>query len=106
MRVIKSDIERYLTFRELSVTWLAKHHGISERQVYRLFEREGTTFAEYVRGLRLEHAYRMLASPRHNTLSIAAIASQCGFDDISYFNRLFRNRYDATPREVRTRKAT
>jgi len=104
LRVIKSDIERYLTFRELSVGWLAQRHGISERHLYRLFEREGTTFAEHVRGLRLAHAYRMLASPRHNSHSIGAIASQCGFDDISYFNRLFRNRYDATPSEVRRTK--
>ncbi len=104
MRVIKSDIERYLTFRELSVPWLAQRHGLSERQLYRLFEREGTTFAEHVKELRLAHAYRMLASPRHNHHSIGAIASQCGFDDISYINRLFRNRYDATPREVRQQR--
>jgi AraC-like DNA-binding protein len=106
LRVIKSDIERYLTFRELSVGWLAQRHGISERQFYRLFEREGTTFAEYVKELRLENAYRMLASPRHNSHSIGAIASQCGFDDISYFNRLFRNRYHATPSDVRRAKRT
>jgi AraC-like DNA-binding protein len=104
MRVIKSDIERYLTFRELSIEWLAERHGISERQLYRLFEREGTTFAEHVRGLRLEHAHSMLASPQHDGDSIIAIASQCGFDDVSYFNRLFRNRFGATPSDVRRAK--
>lgn len=105
MRVIKSDIERYLTFRELSVGWLAQRHGLSERQLYRLFEREGTSFAEHVRKLRLAHAHRMLTSGQHNGLSIGAIASQCGFDDISYFNRLFRERYDATPTEVRRQRS-
>ncbi|RUX33774.1 helix-turn-helix domain-containing protein, partial [Mesorhizobium sp. M7A.F.Ca.CA.002.09.1.1] len=33
--------------------------------------------------------------------SITAIAYEAGFNDLSYFNRAFRRRYDATPSDVR-----
>jgi AraC-like DNA-binding protein len=45
----------------------------------------------------------MLASPRFCGRKIADIAFSCGFGDISYFNRKFRQRFGASPREVRER---
>jgi AraC-like DNA-binding protein len=34
-------------------------------------------------------------------LTISTIAFNCGFGDLSYFNRCFRHRFGATPSEVR-----
>jgi AraC-like DNA-binding protein len=50
---------------------------------------------------RLAQAHAKLINIRTATQSIAEIALDCGFNDISYFNRRFRARYRATPSEVR-----
>jgi len=43
----------------------------------------------------------MLTSPSHVHLKITDIALASGFLDISYFNRVFRRRFSATPSELR-----
>jgi len=43
----------------------------------------------------------MLADPRYAAETISAIAFACGFGDLSYFNRVFRRQYGATPSAVR-----
>jgi len=43
----------------------------------------------------------MLSDPRLADRSIRSLAFDVGFGDLSYFNRAFRRRYDATPSEVR-----
>ena len=70
-----------------------------------LFEAEGTTFSEFVLARRLEHALQMLTLPSHAHLKITDIALASGFLDISYFNRVFRRRFSATPSEVRNSRA-
>jgi AraC-like DNA-binding protein len=102
LRLIKADILRNLTWRDLSVGRLANRHGLSTRQLYRLFERGGETFAEFVLEQRLAAAHRMMLGPRFADHSISAVALQCGFGDISYFNRSFRAKYGMTPSAVRT----
>jgi len=74
---------------------------VTPRYLQRLFESEGTTFSEYVTGQRLAQAYRMLSDPRFLDRTITRIAFDVGFGNLSYFNRLFRRRYGATPSDVR-----
>jgi AraC-like DNA-binding protein len=66
-----------------------------------LFKDEGTTFTEFVLEARLRRAHRLLNNPRKISQPINAIALECGFGDLSYFNQSFRRRYGATPTEVR-----
>ena len=35
--------------------------------------------------------------------SVTAVAQSCGFDNLSYFNRLFKQKYGCTPGEYRRR---
>ncbi|HEY3778208.1 MAG TPA: helix-turn-helix domain-containing protein [Rhizomicrobium sp.] len=49
----------------------------------------------------LARARRMLASPRSCSWKTAQVALACGFDDVSYFNCKFRQRFGASPRDVR-----
>ncbi|QOG17291.1 helix-turn-helix domain-containing protein [Bradyrhizobium sp. SEMIA] len=44
----------------------------------------------------------MLKDPSFATRTISAIAFECGFGDISYFNRTFRRAYNATPSDIRS----
>jgi AraC-like DNA-binding protein len=90
------------------VAALAARHRCTERFVQRLFEMEGTTFTEYVLAQRLARAHRMLSDPRRDGEKISTVAYDCGFGDVSYFNRVFRRRYGIAPSDVRAqaRQAT
>jgi AraC-like DNA-binding protein len=103
LHTIKNDIAANLDRPDLSVTMLAERHGCTARLVQRLFEREGTTFTEYVLAQRLARAHRLLADPRRAGEKISAIALDAGFGDLSYFNRAFRRRYGETPSAMRSR---
>jgi transcriptional regulator GlxA family with amidase domain len=98
---IKQDIAASLDRADLSVAALADRHGCTPRCVQRLFEAEGTTFTEHVLALRLAGAHGLLLDARRQGEKICAVAYDCGFGDLSYFNRAFRRRYGATPSEVR-----
>jgi AraC-like DNA-binding protein len=100
LHAIKRDIAGSLDQPGLSVTALAARHGCTPRYIQRLFETEGTTFTEYVLAQRLARAHGMLSDPRHGE-GISTIAYDCGFGDLSYFNRVFRRRFGTAPSDVR-----
>ncbi|WP_049823834.1 helix-turn-helix transcriptional regulator [Bradyrhizobium sp. WSM2254] len=85
----------------LSLDQVAARQGISPRYIQMLFEEAGTTFSDFVLERRLEAARTMLTSPRFAACSIAAIALEAGFGDLSYFNRRFKRRYLMTPTDLR-----
>jgi AraC-like DNA-binding protein len=101
LHAIKQDIARHLDEADLSVAALAARHCCTERSVQRLFEMEGTTFTEYVLAQRLARAHRLLTDPRRSGEKISTVAYDCGFADISYFNRAFRRSYGAAPSDIR-----
>jgi AraC-like DNA-binding protein len=100
LKAIKDDIESD-TGQDISIGTIAARHRVTPRYVQLLFEGDGTTFTEYVHGVRLAHAHRMLTNPRYSDQKISAIAFDVGFGDLSYFIRVFRRRYGATPSDVR-----
>ncbi|WP_291960484.1 AraC family transcriptional regulator [Chelatococcus sp.] len=101
LQLIRQDIEVHLRDPDLNVNTIARHHGVTPRYVQLLFEREGTTFSAFLRDRRLALAYNRLRREPTGRASIATIAYDCGFPDLSGFNRAFRKRYGATPSDVR-----
>ena len=99
LRAIKAYILENLSRGDLSID--ASRHGISARYVRMLFDGEGATYSDFVLDNRLARAHRMLRDPRYIGHTISAMAFECGFGDLSYFNRAFRRRYNATPTDVR-----
>jgi AraC-like DNA-binding protein len=98
---IKSDIEASLRRPDLTVGMIAGRRGLSVRRVQRLFEATGQTFSAFLMERRLSLANAMLRDPRHRRQPIAAIVFECGFGDVSHFNRAFRRAYGMTPSDVR-----
>ena len=98
---IKADIAAHLGDCELNVNGVAARHGVTPRYVQKLFASEQVTFSEFVLSRRLTVAYRLLSDPRFAHRSISSIAFDLGFSDLSYFNRTFRRRHEATPTGVR-----
>ena len=75
--------------------------GISRRYANELLQESGKSFAERVLELRLQKARVMLANASHDRAKIIEIAFACGFNDVSYFHRCFRRRFEASPAEIR-----
>jgi AraC-like DNA-binding protein len=101
LRAIKSDIEAHLAHGDLSPAAVARRQRISESYIRKLFEGEGTSFSEFVLVRRLVRAHRMLTDRRWADRSIASIAFESGFGDLSYFNRTFKRFYGTPPSEIR-----
>jgi AraC-like DNA-binding protein len=105
LHAIKTDILAQLAQSDLSVNAVAARQGVSPRYVQRLFEEEGTSFTAFVLDARLARAHRMLTDPGFTGHTIAAIAYEAGFPDLSNFNRFFRRRYSMTPSGVKAAAA-
>jgi AraC-like DNA-binding protein len=101
LAAVKSYIRERLGAVDLCIDDVAGSQSVSPRYVRKLFEGEGGSFSTYVAGERLARAHTMLTSARFRHLPISAIAFEVGFGDLSYFNRLFRRSYQATPSDVR-----
>jgi transcriptional regulator GlxA family with amidase domain len=73
--------------------------GIPERTLKRRFRAAtGLALIDYVQNLRIEEAKRLLeASPR----AAEDISSDVGYEDASFFRRLFKRRTGVSPRQYR-----
>jgi AraC-like DNA-binding protein len=101
LNAIKSDILGNLVSRDLSIEAICARHGMTPRYLRMLFAGEQTTFSDFVTGRRLALALRRLCDPARAGYTISAIAYECGFGDLSYFNRVFRRHFGMTPSDVR-----
>ncbi len=100
MARIRALIEDRLADGTFSINDVADAEGITPRAIQKLFSRDGTTFSRHVLERRLERAKAvMLASGER--MSIAEVAYQSGFNDLSYFNRSFRTRYQIRPSDLK-----
>jgi len=100
-QALKADIAGHLSDPRLSLETLAKRHGVSSRYVRALFYDEGTSFTDYLMAARLDYVRALLLDPLHRDMNIAMIAMMAGFGDISWFNQVFRRRFQATPSHIR-----
>ena len=98
---IKAGILRDIGRPELALARVAADHGLRVRYVQHLFDLSGTSFTDFVLEQRLRLAHRLLREPKNKSRKISDIAATAGFSDISYFNRAFRTRFDATPTDIR-----
>jgi AraC-like DNA-binding protein len=100
LQAMKDDVVGSLGRRDLSVHTVAARHGVSVRYVQKLFDESGCTFTQFVMEQRLIAARRALAA--RPDVSILSIAYDLGFNDVSHFNRSFRQRFGCTPSDVRS----
>jgi AraC-like DNA-binding protein len=85
--------------KDISLIDVAKHVGMTEVSFSRFMKkRTGKNFIEYLNDLRLGFASRLLVNTNKY---VAEIAFECGFDNLSNFNRLFKKRKECTPTEFR-----
>lgn len=84
---------------ESPVSQMVSLSGLPERTFKRRFtQATGMSPLEYVHTLRLEEAKQMLES---TDLPIEAVALEVGYQDASFFGRLFRRKVQMTPAQYR-----
>jgi AraC-like DNA-binding protein len=92
--------------RPVRIAELATRAGVSPRTVERAFLRTGCTPLEYLRGVRLERARRMLVEPGPD-LTVAEAAAAAGIAHLGRFATEFRRRFGELPSQtlVRSRRS-
>jgi transcriptional regulator GlxA family with amidase domain len=84
---------------ESPVAQMASLSGLAERTFARRFSQAvGMSPLEYIHMLRLEEAKQMLESTE---LPVEAVAYEVGYQDTSFFGRLFRRKVALTPAQYR-----
>ncbi|MBC9787593.1 helix-turn-helix transcriptional regulator [Carnobacterium maltaromaticum] len=92
---IKMNLHRTITLDET-----AKKVFLSPYYFSKLFKAEtGITFVAYVSQQKMVQATELL---RHSDISISQIAKSLGFNQTSYFSRIFKKEYAMTPKEFRS----
>lgn len=85
----------------ISLEAAASEANMSVPAFCRFFKKaSGKTFTQFVSEVRVAHACNLLST---DTMSIAAISFECGFNNLSHFNKQFRMWSGFTPREYRMR---
>jgi AraC-like DNA-binding protein len=91
---IQTNFDKDVTLADVS-----KLVNMPEVSFCRFFKkRTGKTFVDNLNEVRLGYASRMLIE---TTLTIAEISLKCGFNNLSYFNRIFKRKNGCTPKEFR-----
>jgi len=101
---IKNSIEQRLDDEDLTCAMIAAEHHMSVRYINKLFERDGSSLARWVRMRRLERCRQDLENPALRARPIYEIAYSHGFKNVPHFNRLFRSRFGCSPYALRQKQ--
>ncbi|HEY5917097.1 MAG TPA: helix-turn-helix domain-containing protein, partial [Chryseolinea sp.] len=103
VKKVMTVIEQYLDDTSLSVDVLAREMAMSNTQLYRkLKSLTGFTPNELIRNTRLERAASLLKQRAGN---VADIAYQVGFNNLSYFSKCFKEKFNTSPSEYSPQKS-
>ena len=101
-----SELKEYIWAnhtKNITLKQIAKTYYTNEKYLGRLFKKEtGVSVHEYINDTRLKRAAHIL---KNSTDSILSISIECGFANISHFNRSFKKKYGITPSQYRTQNS-
>jgi len=98
LKKVKQIIDQNLEDENFSMQELCKLVHLERSQLYRKINAlTGTTPAKLIKQKRLARAHELINS---NHWSISEIAFKCGFKDVSYFSRLFKEAYGKSPSQL------
>lgn len=85
--------------KPLSTADLAKEYYLSESHLCRIFKRAvGMSVVEYINRFRVDRAEMLLKNTDEN---VCDIAQKVGFDNLNYFDRVFKKYKNVSPKESR-----
>ncbi len=97
----KSAVLRFMATEyanpELSLEMAAASLGVNRTKINDILKEElGLTFSTYLNKLRLTEAARLLAE--NEEANVSEIAYSVGYNNVSYFNKLFKTEYGCVPK--------
>jgi methyl-accepting chemotaxis protein len=97
LHFIVDYIQTHLT-EDISIDFLTDHLYMSKASLYRYFKKRfNTTPRTFINQERLRQAHQLMQS--NSALSINEICTQVGFNNVSYFIKLFKEQYGITPKQ-------
>ncbi|MCW8334103.1 helix-turn-helix transcriptional regulator [Vibrio paucivorans] len=85
--------------RQITRNSIAERFSISPNHLSRLFRQQGhMTLADYITWVRIDRAKFML---KKYNFKLNEVSLRCGFKDVNYFCRVFKNRTGRTPSDYR-----
>ena len=100
-RRIFDFIEKHLGDQNLSPKKIAESSRISMSYLYSLFNDDETTVGQFVQVKRLQKAYEILVADPKGHRTVAEVAYEVGFKNVSHFSRSFSRHFSIAPRDVR-----
>lgn len=95
---VKEYIDKHFS-EEIKLENVTEIVGMAPAAFSRFFKLStGKTFSKYVIDIRLGHASQLLVN---TTMSVAEVCYECGYNNVSNFNRLFKENKKVTPSEFR-----
>jgi signal transduction histidine kinase/ligand-binding sensor domain-containing protein/DNA-binding response OmpR family regulator len=94
---IMKILDENLYDSEFGVEQLSKEVGLSRTHLYRkIKELTNLTAIEFIRNARLKRAAKLLSENKHYVSEVAYI---CGFNELSYFRKIFKEFYGISPQK-------
>ena len=85
---------------KLDIDKIALSFRMGESQLRRRVQQlTGKSMTAWITHLRMEKALGLLR--QHPDMLVGEVAERCGFADVAYFSRVFRQHYDMTPTQAR-----
>ena len=82
---------------ELRVETIAKKFYLSSDYLTKIFKKEtGVSISDFILEERMFLARELIQAGQ---MSISRVSYECGYDNYSYFTKLFKKKYGVTPRE-------
>lgn len=98
LKKVEELVESRASDSTLGILDLADHLALSERQLYRVAGTlTGMTPAQLVKEIRLKIAFKLLTERK--VTKVTSLATQVGFDNVTYFSRQFLERFGKRPAE-------
>lgn len=98
VKIVERDFTHHIHALEV-----ASEIGISRSYFSVKFKKYvGVTFGDFIQNLRIQKAQQLLNETDQN---VTEIAYESGYEDVYYFNRVFREKVQCTPNEYRKRES-
>ena len=98
IKKIKTFIEEHIEDPGLSVSVVANEFAVSQKQLERKIKAiTNLTPTNFIRFIRLKHAEHLL---KNKTGTVSEIAYKVGFNNLSYFSKMFKEEFGISPSDV------
>lgn len=85
--------------KEITIQSVSKIVNMTESTFYKFIKRHtNKKFTEILNEYRINHASKLLAS---SMMPISEVSFKSGYNNLSYFNRIFKRAYNMTPKQFR-----